>query len=460
MKRIITLLFIAVAYNLFAQEVGIKFEQGLTQKQLFEKAKTEDKFVFIDCYATWCGPCKMMDQQVYIERTVGDYMNAHFISIKLQMDSTKGDSEDTKAMYFTASNIKRDYKVGAYPTFLFLSPQGDLVTRSEGFQNIPDFLKIAQYAYNPGNEEQVLLEKFKKGKLEATAIPSLVARLKKVGEDEEAKYVAKRFVSEFLDQLSDDQLMTRDILIILFQNLEVTKGRMLKLCLQQGNEVDKIIERKGVAAYCVNESIAWEYIYPKLWKNIAEQTNPITTKPDWIAIRDTIVRKYDPRTTEKAIVYVKSKWYKQTKEYPEFVAARMDYLRLMEFDSLGRIIPYWRESVNNIIYSDIFKHTDDHKILLQALSWQKQVVDDANDPSDIDTYANLLYKLGQKREGIKWEKKAITLKSRSVQEAFEKEFEKHPPTEEQKANAAGIIEDRIHDFKVTLQKMQAGQPTW
>ena len=40
-------------------QVGVKFED-LTFKEALAKAKAENKLVFMDCYTSWCGPCKKM----------------------------------------------------------------------------------------------------------------------------------------------------------------------------------------------------------------------------------------------------------------------------------------------------------------------------------------------------------------------------------------------------------------
>ncbi len=70
-------------------EEGIAFEEGLSWQQVKEKALAANKHIFLDIFATWCGPCKQMDKQVYPNDTVGRFMNARFISVKVQMDSTK-----------------------------------------------------------------------------------------------------------------------------------------------------------------------------------------------------------------------------------------------------------------------------------------------------------------------------------------------------------------------------------
>jgi len=37
---------------------GIRFVQGLTWEKVVKRAKKENKYIFVDCYTTWCGPCK------------------------------------------------------------------------------------------------------------------------------------------------------------------------------------------------------------------------------------------------------------------------------------------------------------------------------------------------------------------------------------------------------------------
>ncbi len=83
MKTIIVMLMVMIVTiaNFFAQNRSINFEQGSLQKTL-EKAKTENKLIFIDVYTAWCGPCKKMDKLVFTNDTVADFFNQYFVSIK------------------------------------------------------------------------------------------------------------------------------------------------------------------------------------------------------------------------------------------------------------------------------------------------------------------------------------------------------------------------------------------
>lgn len=58
MKKLISTLFLFLGLLAFSQ-AGIKFDDG-NFSSLLAKAKKENKLIFLDAYASWCGPCKLM----------------------------------------------------------------------------------------------------------------------------------------------------------------------------------------------------------------------------------------------------------------------------------------------------------------------------------------------------------------------------------------------------------------
>ena len=54
------------------------------------KAVKENRMIFMDCYTTWCGPCKMMSNQVFKQKQVGDFFNQNFVNLKVDMEITFG----------------------------------------------------------------------------------------------------------------------------------------------------------------------------------------------------------------------------------------------------------------------------------------------------------------------------------------------------------------------------------
>lgn len=118
-----------------AQEEGIHFEHGLTWKEVKEKAKRENKFIFMDCYTTWCGPCKVMSKNIFPQKLAGDFFNDRFVNVKVQFDQTAQDNEEVRKWYADAEAIEKEFNVLAYPTFLYFSPDGELVHLFVGSTN-------------------------------------------------------------------------------------------------------------------------------------------------------------------------------------------------------------------------------------------------------------------------------------------------------------------------------------
>ena len=94
-----------------------------------------DKPAIIDFYASWCGPCKHMADNIFPLPKVGEYYNTYFLN--LQLDAEK--SEDGKM-------VAKSFGVSAYPTFLFVNGDGELVYRFLGGKSEDMFIKEGEKA--------------------------------------------------------------------------------------------------------------------------------------------------------------------------------------------------------------------------------------------------------------------------------------------------------------------------
>ncbi len=112
---------------------GIKFFHG-SLKEAKAKAKKENKLIFIDCYTTWCGPCKSMAKKTFVNKEVGEYYNKNFICLKMDMESGEGPT------------IASNYAVEAYPTYLFLDSKGEVKHRDLGYIDANRFIEVGKTA--------------------------------------------------------------------------------------------------------------------------------------------------------------------------------------------------------------------------------------------------------------------------------------------------------------------------
>lgn len=115
------------------QEINpeINFFQG-TFDEAVQKAKDEKKFLFVDAYAVWCGPCKYMSKYVFTDLKVAEFFNANFINYKYDMEKGEG----------PAFAIER--KVAGYPTLIFLKSDGKELDRNLGGLTVEQLLDRGQ----------------------------------------------------------------------------------------------------------------------------------------------------------------------------------------------------------------------------------------------------------------------------------------------------------------------------
>lgn len=112
---------------------GIQFFQGSFQ-QAQEEAKKHHKPLFVDFYATWCGPCKRMAKTICTQDSIGKYFNEKFIC--LQLDAEKPEN----------IAIAKQYKVEAFPTLAFIANDGKAISISVGAMGASELMEAAKTA--------------------------------------------------------------------------------------------------------------------------------------------------------------------------------------------------------------------------------------------------------------------------------------------------------------------------
>lgn len=126
-KILIITVFILTAFvSLQAQGLF----SNLSYEEMVKTAKRDKKSYFVDLTASWCLPCKLMDQTVFQDQLVKQYVAEHYMAVQL-------DIED-----FDALILKGEYQVKSLPTILFFNSKGKMIAKEEGLQTGTNFLKL------------------------------------------------------------------------------------------------------------------------------------------------------------------------------------------------------------------------------------------------------------------------------------------------------------------------------
>jgi len=131
------ILIFASSVNGLCQE-GIEFDTKSTWNELLQKSASTQKLIFLDCYTSWCGPCKGMAKDVFPDAAVGDFMNKNFICTKRDMEKDEG----------ITLNKKYKQYIPGYPTYLLINANGDVIFQVSGYLKVDKFLESMKNGLN------------------------------------------------------------------------------------------------------------------------------------------------------------------------------------------------------------------------------------------------------------------------------------------------------------------------
>lgn len=165
-KSIFVVLFSLIYIASYAQ--GIEFVEVKWQEAI-AKAKEQNKLLFVDSYAKWCGPCKRMAKHEFVKPEVGEVYNSNFVNLKLDMESKNGRTFDSK------------YPVSAYPTMFFLDGDGKVVKKVKGGKKGAQLIAMAKEVLKSYDTSGKYKEKYDAGDRSYDVVYKYVEALNKAG---------------------------------------------------------------------------------------------------------------------------------------------------------------------------------------------------------------------------------------------------------------------------------------
>jgi len=442
-KQIITV--VTLLFSLLAFSQGIQFEHG-TWKEVLQKAQQTNKPIFIDVYTSWCGPCRMMSQNVFPLVEVGKAYNANFICY--QVDAEKGDGIE----------IAKKYGVSAFPTYLFLKFDGVIFSRASGYKEAKDFIADSKSALADMNDPKPIAV-WEKEYIEQKNNPAFLL-----------DYMNKR------SKLGMSNAMLFDEYLKLIPKEELTSDITVKIYMKEGQQMR--VNSFAFENLLNNQNKYFGKLFG--YVSIYLQAAVLNTVYDAAKSKNeqllaTAIKAYDQISENSALkrkdeIYME--YYQRTEETDNYLKHATNfcnnYLMKMSIDSIDKkdqlILQSFEKHISSGAFSKLdstslaqlktdLTHVERNKIgeSLNSIAWQvfekmtdKSALQDAlrwssrslelspKNVARLDTYANLLYKLGQKEQAIAKEEEALRYIGKKDNKWLEE----------------------------TLAKMKAGEKTW
>jgi Highly conserved protein containing a thioredoxin domain len=133
--------------TIYDEGKGVTFEQ-LSFADALAKAQRENKRIFVDCYTSWCHACLQMAKTTFKDTRVGNFMNNQFINLQI---NTEKDPD--------GKMIADKYKLGTFPTFLILNPDGTEYNRIVGRSSVISFCTKVMKAMMGEEDESVKMDR-------------------------------------------------------------------------------------------------------------------------------------------------------------------------------------------------------------------------------------------------------------------------------------------------------------
>ncbi len=295
MRLILITLLSFFALSLSAQ--GINFFEG-TWNEAVAEAKKQEKIIFVDAYATWCGPCKIMSKNVFTDQSVGDFYNKNFINVKLDMERGEGIS------------FRQNYPVSAFPTLFYIDFNGEVLQKIRGALMSPEFIKAGKAALGKLDRSGKFAEAYEKGDRSPELIHSYIQALNQAGKP------SLKITNEYLR--SQKNLATKENYQIIYEGAVEADSKVFELLIQYRRPIEAIYSKQLVEERVINacQTTANNAIEYRSQRILDE------------AIDKAI--KYAPSYGKSFAAQAKMKYFKETGDANSFVKACESYCKTLE----------------------------------------------------------------------------------------------------------------------------------
>lgn len=350
-----------------AQNRSIEFEHG-TFAEVLAKAKKENKMIFIDCYTTWCGPCKWMAKNIFTNDTAADFYNKNFVNAKIDMEKGEG------------IEIAKKYGIRAYPTILYLSSDGTQLHRICGAGSVKSFITDGEDAMSPNKQLATALASFGNGKVDSKTASAYFSKLESACQPFDLE------MNNYFSSVKESDMLTRGNWDIIYKHVNDYDSKVFKSL-----ESNKEAYAKLYTADSVESKVNQVYSIG-LWTTLQ---NKNMTEHELIKSK---LKKSKTKEANKILLRSDISIYQESQDWAKYAFTVSEYISKCDAPNPGELNSYaW----------SFYENVDDKKMLENAVEWSKKSIELHPDWAFYDTNAALLFKLGKKSDAQTMAKKAI-----------------------------------------------------
>jgi len=371
MKKIIPFLFLLISTMLFSQD-GIKFGKQSFAKTL-EQAKKENKLIFLDAFASWCGPCKLLDKNVFPKKEVGDYFNANFLNLHIDMEKGEG------------IEIAKKYSIYSYPTLLFINGDGKVVYKAAGYMSPQELISIAKEAVNPENTLENKIAKFEAGEKDPEFLMGLIKNTYAT-DFSLAQKVATRYF-----QTRTDAIYSKEEAGMLLFFTKTIDDDLYKIFTAKKAELSTQIPESYLAEY--DKKLKLNTV---LQKSFDANTKSIN-EPIFLAEGTKI---YGEKEAKQLLNKINMDLFFTQKKYDDYAKSALNYYQNPK--------DFATDELNNVAWN-FYLYVTDKTLLTQVTQLCLEGIKKEENSQNTDTLANIYYKLGDNKNAKLWAKKSIEI---------------------------------------------------
>jgi thiol-disulfide isomerase/thioredoxin len=367
MRYLVIIGIIALSFTA-AKAQGIEFFHGTWEEALTE-AKLQEKVIFVDAYATWCGPCKRMAKEVFPDEKVGEFYNRYFINMKLDMERGEG------------LQFRKEYPVAAFPTLFFINGDGEVVQKVKGAQGVGSFLDLGKKVLSLSDNSEEYAELYEDGERDPDFIYKYVKSLNNSGKS------SLRIANDYLNSQSD--LSTEFNLKFILEATTTADSRIFDLLTQYRSQIEAVTGKEEV-----------ENQITLACKATALKANEYNS----LELLEEAQKKMEEHCPEKAEMFTYDSYldFHLTQRNPnEYAKVCKKYAKKVLKDNAV--------ALDNLATNMYKNFTEEKVVLAEAEAIAKAAVDKEVNYRYYATYARILKDNGKEKEAIENAEKALEL---------------------------------------------------